>query len=192
MSRAKSDRCQSRLQTCGDNGGLSLNGTACNHAAGFGTPHPGEGRCRKHDKVSDAIVQALKKTFTQRLEETSFRQACKAVDRNPTTIWRWRKADHEFDIAMTQARRMRDELDVAEVEQTLVRRCIAGTATSAETIFFLVNRSAGRWRHVQRIEHAGDPDRPVQVHHELDQLTLSEKIELLRGIVARHTGPNRV
>jgi hypothetical protein len=176
-----------QLRTCGDSGGLGLSGKRCNHAAGFGTPHAGRGRCRKHDQVSDATMQCLKKAFIEHLEETSFRQACKAVNRDPATIWRWRKFDREFDAALCERRRLRDELNVAEVEDTLVRRCITGKSSAAETIFFLVNRGGGRWRHVQRVEHVGQADSPVQVRHQFDHLTLNEKIEMLRSIVARHS-----
>ena len=180
-------RRQGRGRTCADNGGLSLSGTPCKHVAGFGTVHRGKGRCGKHDELSGAIMQGLKKAFIERLEETSFQQACRAVDRDPATLWRWRKADPEFDAAITEARRMRDELDVSEVEQTLLRRCIAGTASAAETIFFLVNRSGGRWRHIQRIEHVGDHDSPIQVRQEIEQLTTEEKIDRLKAILARYT-----
>lgn len=183
MRRLKAPPRKRQVPTCGDSGGLSLKGLPCKHRARFDGRN---GRCRKHGEVSDAIMQGLKKVFIQRLEETSFQQACKAVDRDPATVWRWRQADAEFDAAITQARRMRDELDVAEVEQTLLQRCIAGTASAAETIFLLVNRSGGRWRHIQRIEHVGDCSRPDQVRQEVDRLSTAEKIDQLRAILARY------
>lgn len=167
MSSAKARKGRrGRIPTCGELGGVTLAGARCTHPAGWQTTHPGKDRCREHDTVQDARMQALKKGFIERLEEASYQQACKVVDRDPATIWRWRKADPAFEAAVAQARRMRDEIDVALVEESLVKRLKSGDHSAAEIIFYLKNRDPARWNDRRIVQHASS----VAVEEMLRQL----------------------
>lgn len=104
----------------------------------------------------DAKVQADKKAFLEELSKgtVAMNAAAQKVGRDQATIWRWRKADAEFDAAVVAARDTSDDVRVAMAEDSLFARIVSGKASPAETIFFLVNRGKGRWRHIQTIQHA--------------------------------------
>jgi hypothetical protein len=185
------------LPTCGDYGGKTLKKEKCTHEPGWGTDHEGQGRCKEHDFATEATLQALKKKFLEYFGtgEVALVAAAKKVGVGPSQIWRYRQADPTFDQQVKAIQHASDSIRLALVEDSLFSRVVASTASPAEVIFFLVNRGGGRWRHVQRIEHVGDPDHPVQVKHrnaDLDDMTTEQKIERLHALVAAHIGPDGV
>lgn len=114
-------------------------------------------------------MKADKKRFVELLRsgDHPIVSACAQIGKAPVTIWRWRQADLAFDAEVTVAQQDSDRIRVGNVEDGLYARILKGKAAPAETIFFLVNRSNGRWRHIQRIEHtgkAGENLPPAQVH----------------------------
>lgn len=144
--------------TCGDLGGLGLQGDLCTREAGWGTDHRGKGRCQDHDEAAEAAKQALKTRFVEefRTGRVSRTKAAESIGVGATQVWRWRVADPAFDAMVKQAEQESDTQRVGMVEDSMFARIVAGKASPAETIFFLVNRSGGRWRHIQTIQHAGE------------------------------------
>ncbi len=80
-----------------------------------------------------------------------------------STIYRWRKADLEFDRQVEEAREEADELVATEAEENLAARVIRGEASGTEVIFFLKNRAPRRWRDRHEFTGAeGTPLLPVE------------------------------
>ena len=100
------------------------------------------------------------------------------------TVWRWRRDDPEFDSAVSALTDGIDDQRVRMVEESMFARIVKGEATAAETIFYLVNRGRGRWRHVQKInvEHSGPDGGPIKTEQTIDLSSLST--ETLRRIRA--------
>ena len=146
--------------TCGDLGGLGLQGQPCVREAGWGTPHRGKGRCQDHDEAAEAARQELKRRFVEdfRSGRVSREKAAQNIDVGATQVWRWQVADPAFAAAVKEAEQESDRHRVAMVEDSMFARIVAGKASPAETIFFLVNRGQGRWRHIQTIQHTGPSD----------------------------------
>jgi hypothetical protein len=162
--------------TCGDNGGLGLQGQVCTREAGWGTEHRGTGRCQAHDDVAEAERQALKSRFLEdfRTGRVSREKAAQGIGVGATQVWRWRQADAAFDAAVKQAEQESDQQRVGMVEDSMFGRIVAGKASPAETIFFLVNRGGGRWRHIQTIQHTGgNDDTPIRFKLDLASASLA-------------------
>lgn len=143
--------------TCGDVGGMSLTGQPCAYKPGWGTDHPGEGPCKRHDASAAAKQQGLKTRYLELLSpgDKSQRAVCREMGVGAPQVWRWRQADPVFDKAAEEAQGESDAHRVKMVEDSLFARIVDGKASPAETIFFLVNRGKGRWRHIQTIQHTG-------------------------------------
>lgn len=156
---------QAEPQTCGDLGGVGADGQPCSHAAGWGTEAPGSGLCSEHNETAVATMQAHKKRFLELLSsgEVSLRRACQEINRDPATIYRWRRVDAEFDSQVSAAQDASDTIRVGLVEDSVFARIIAGKASPAETIFFLKNRAPERWR--DRQEVTGANGAPIGVAH---------------------------
>jgi hypothetical protein len=71
-------------------------------------------------------------------------------------MWRWLQDDDEFADAVADAIESR----IAHVEDALYREAIGGNITAI--IFFLCNRKAAGWKHVQHIQHSGG--KPYELH----------------------------
>lgn len=100
------------------------------------------------------MLESLKKTFLDRIQEGTHSLSSAAADikKSPSTVWRWRVADSEFDKAVVAAYQTADSGRAMLVEDTLFRRLIEGKASPVEMIFYLKNRAPDRWRDVQRRE----------------------------------------
>jgi hypothetical protein len=68
-----------------------------------------------------------------------------------------------FDAAVREAITRSNQIRTAIAEDALFARIVSRRASPAETIFFLVNRSEGRWRHVPTIRHTGPQGGPLLV-----------------------------
>lgn len=141
-------------KTCGDYGGIGRGGAPCGRKAGWGTTHPGKGPCKSHSDEAAEKRNALKKAVLDELEDPAknLRAVVREIGISEATLWRWRDADSEFDVAVTEALAVRDEMRVKLVEESLFARCVTNAASAAERIFFLVNRAPHRWRSVNRVE----------------------------------------
>jgi hypothetical protein len=149
-----------RAPLCGDYGGVGLDGQPCGHKAGTGRRGAKPGLCAMHNEVADANRQAAKKAFLEKLGTGTIavKAAAEAVGKDQATIWKWRQTDLEFDALVRAAIEGSDKIRVSMVEDSLFARVVAGKASPAETIFFLVNRGGGRWRHIQTVRHEGGED----------------------------------
>jgi len=86
-------------------------------------------------------------------------RAARRAGVNRVTVWRLRQDDPDFDQAVREAQDHQDSLRVQVVEDCLFDRLAKGTASPAETIFFLCNRAPARWRHVATIRaERSEPD----------------------------------
>lgn len=164
---ARVDGQRGSRRTCGDFGGVTQLGVPCKQTAGYNVPHArGEGRCEMHDEhassaLSDAKVQFLELYGTGKVGlEDACREAC-GID--VRTLLRWRREDPDFDEKVLAIREDRDAIDVARVEESYVDRLVHGEASGVEVIFYLRNRSQGRWKDVREHQHAGKDGKPLSV-----------------------------
>lgn len=140
-------------------------GSKCQHGAGWGTDHAGSGHCKVHDSNADAEMRDKKARALELVAKgtNSLVATAGQLGVHVATIARWRMADTEFDAAMTSTMAEQDATRVSIVEDQLFYRLSKGKASAAEMIFYLVNRSGGRWQHVQRIEHTGREGTPLEI-----------------------------
>ena len=145
---------------CGDYGGLGADGSPC----GRTVSEPG--KCNSHSDVAEDDKAELKAEFLELFAEGSnaIRAAAAKIGVGVVTVWRWRQQDPEFDTAMVAAQVDADAVRVALAEDSLFNRIVGGTASAAETIFFLKNRAPKRWHDVreQRIEHSGEVSHAIR------------------------------
>ena len=138
------------MKTCGDFGGVARGGGPCGRRVK-------NGPCPTHNEAGLAELGDAKTEFLVLYGSgtTSLQAAGAAVGKSPATLWRMRQDDPVFDRAVVAVQAAVDAVRAALVEDSLFARIIKGDASAAETIFFLVNRSKGRWRHVQHVKHSG-------------------------------------
>ncbi len=106
------------------------------------------------NEYSEEQVKKIKETVLKSLENgVTMTKSCIAAGTNKVTIWRWRKEDQEFDDAILSILDSR----VQVVEDALFVNATSNTKAGDTTaqIFFLKNRSKGRWKDKQEIEHSG-------------------------------------
>ncbi len=106
------------------------------------------------NEYSEEQVKKIKETVLKSLENgATMTKSCIAAGTNKVTIWRWRKEDQEFDDAILSILDSR----VQVVEDALFVNATSNTKAGDTTaqIFFLKNRSKGRWKDKQEIEHSG-------------------------------------
>ena len=106
------------------------------------------------NEYSEEQVKKIKETVLKSLENgATMTKACIAAGTNKVTIWRWRKEDQEFDDAILSILDSR----VQVVEDALFVNATSNTKAGDTTaqIFLLKNRSKGRWKDKQEIEHSG-------------------------------------
>lgn len=152
---------------CHKFGGLTAAGQPCNRRVKDDSP------CPSH---AGADLAVLKKRFLKEYGSAtrSLVGAARRIGKAAVTIWRWRQDDPAFDGAVESIRNTADEIRVAKVEDSMLARILRGKAAAAETIFYLVNRSAGRWRHVQHIQQQ-------QINVDLSNLTEEELQRVANG-----------
>jgi hypothetical protein len=87
----------------------------------------------KRDPRAEAILESLK-------NGGSIVAACKAASVDPSTFWRWRKADTVLDEDARQAIQSR----IMVVEDALYKSALGGNVTAQ--MFFLMNRDPDTWK----------------------------------------------
>jgi hypothetical protein len=158
------DRLPKIVLACGDFGGRNADGTKCAHPAGWGKGRD-EGQCVEHDPDADATLQGLKKRLLDELAvpTRNLVGACLQIGRDPSTVWRWRVADPEFDEAVAQACSNRDALRVHLADDAIFGRILSGESSAASEIFWLKNKAPNHFR--DRHEVTGANGSPLaQVH----------------------------
>lgn len=121
------DRCGKPTQSSG----------LCSREPGWGTDKD-SGPCKFH---LDERNNDLKNKFLQILEEEviSIQNAARRIDRNPSTVRKWRYKDEDFDQKVEQAKQRQEELRGEKLKDSVFKRAINGEATGAEVIFALKN-----------------------------------------------------
>ena len=152
---------------CHEFGGLTATGMPCNRRV------KDDGPCPSH---AGAEIPALKERFLEEYGSAtrSLVGAARRIGKAAVTIWRWRQDDPVFNESVERIRNTADEIRVAKVEDSMLARILRGKAAAAETIFYLVNRSRGRWRHVQHIQQQ-------QINVDLSNLTDEELQRVANG-----------
>jgi hypothetical protein len=155
-------------KTCGDFGGVTSDGKACPLKVSK------KGRCRHHSEERNATTQAIKERVVALLSEGKhFSTAAVLVGIDATTIWRWRRADPDFDAKVKPLMLENDEDRVSLVEETLFERIVAGKAAPAEVIFWLKNRCPQRWKDKVSAELLDDKGNPQKIGLPVLQAVLS-------------------
>ena len=105
-------------------------------------------------KIATQHLQHYKKVAVLAVENGhSLNAICRALAVHRTTVFRWREDDADFDEAFTRARNIGDGVRLMLVEDRFYKDLIHGRAAPVERIYFLGNRSSGRWQDVRRIDH---------------------------------------
>jgi hypothetical protein len=140
---------------------------------------------KQKNKIKENFLEALSKGVT-------IRQACKSVGVDESTIWRWRNCpkykDDNFsnevlNVLDSRIQSVEDALFVNATGYEVVdkdgnKKTIRGDTTAQ--IFFLKNRSKGRWKDKQEIEHSGKLELNKEETNEL--IDLAERaIEQLKS-----------
>ena len=76
--------------------------------------------------------------------------AAKAAGISRWQVLNWRKEDKEFNEKFIEA----EAIACEHVESVMMNQIDKGNTTL--TIFYLVNRSKGRWENIQKVEHKAD------------------------------------
>jgi len=101
--------------------------------------------------------------------------AAKAAGITRRTVLNWRKEDKAFNELFLEA----ENQAVEYVESEMLKQIKKGNTTL--TIFYLINRSKGRWENTQKIEHKADESQMSKIDTLLDKtahiLKLSKKAE---------------
>lgn len=135
-------------KTCGDYGGKTRNGKPCGQPAGWKSDDQ-TGRCHQHDSIAEAFKATKKSEILELLPiNGNLGQLCKAVGITGRTLWNWKLEDPEFRENVDSIILARDRERASDVEDKVYERIIAGTASPAETIFFLKNRDPDRWKDI--------------------------------------------
>lgn len=139
------------MTTCGDVGGRKADGLPCRRAAKDGGP------CASHKDDGLVKVASQKARFLELYGDgfTAMSAATQEVGVTRMTLWRWRQDDPDFNVEVEEAIAAADRIRLMAVEDSMFQRIIGGDATGAETIFWLINRSDGRWKDVRRVVHSG-------------------------------------
>ena len=141
---------------CGDFGGVQRNGEPCGRRGQL---------CRSHSQEGVAVTQRLQDKFLEEYETglLALKAAAKKAGVTYMTVWRWRRHDpHGFGKRLEAVQDRIDDMQLAMVEDSLVARCLKPDCPPVLLIFYLINRSGGRWRHVQRHEHSGPNGGPIR------------------------------
>ena len=146
-----------KTKRCGDFGGKGRNGKPCGRKVV-------DGKCPSHDDEAAADVARKKVVFLEVYSTgiCSLKGAAEKAGASAVTVWRWREEDKPFDEALSALQANIDDIRNQLVEDSLVARCLKDSCPPALVIFYLVNRSRGRWRHVQRHEHTGPEGAPIE------------------------------
>jgi len=97
------------------------------------------------NEYSEEQKQNIKDTFLESLNNgISITKACEGANVDRTTIWKWRKDDEGFDneVNATLDSRLQIVEDALFLNATEAKK----SGDTIAQIFFLKNRSKGRWR----------------------------------------------
>ena len=160
--------------TCGDYGGVKHNGEPCTRPAGWGTEKD-KGKCKAHREDKLAKNQDIKKKFLDKLKHKviSIKKASEKVGYHPSTIWKWRQKDEEFDMKVREAKRVQRDLRSEKVKDVVFKRIMQGDASSSVTIFWLKNNTG--WKN--------NPETVVNVQQK--QQSVSEGSEVSDRVVEK-------
>jgi len=101
--------------------------------------------------IKDERKNLIMEAFLRTLESgATFDKSCQAAGTNRTTIWKWRKENPEFDEKVNEVLDSRTQA----MEDSLYNSGMKGNVVAQ--IFWLKNRSGGRWKDKQEIEHSGE------------------------------------
>lgn len=136
---------------CGDFGGRSIKtGKPCQRYA-LGNV----ARCASHTVDEVGLREERKAKFLEAFPDMpTITEAAKAIGLSMVQLWRWRKDDADFDAAVTKLTEDAPDVRNQMVEDSMFRRIVEDRATAAETIFWLVNRGRGRWKHVSHVRQS--------------------------------------
>lgn len=144
------------------------NGEDCERPAGWGVNDEQDnpnGFCKDHIPGKESKNQELKNRFVEILknEVIPISGAADRIDRDQSTIWKWRQKDEEFDQRVKQAKETQKNLRAEKVEDSVFQRIIKGEAAASTEIFWLKNNAD--WK--------DNPDVHVEQHQQQGQ---SQKI----------------
>ncbi len=127
-------------------------------------------------KFTDEQVKKIKEAFINSVGKgKTIKEASESAGVDRTTIWLWRKADEEFNNQVIEIIDSR----IQEVEDALFMNATSSekAGDTAAQIFFLKNRSKGRWKDKQEFEHSGKIELSNLTDEEIDEYLnkLSEK-----------------
>lgn len=91
--------------------------------------------------------------------------AAKAAGITRQQVLTWRKEDKEFNDKFIEAEAIACEF----VESKMMNQIEGGNTTL--TIFYLVNRSKGRWENIQRVEQRPDDNTTAKIDRLLENMT---------------------
>jgi len=139
------------IYTCAEAGGKTQEGAPCGRRVKKGQ------RCPDHQDAGLEAMETQKARFLEVYADgfTAMSKACMDIGITRTTLWRWRQTDPDFDAKVGAAVAQADQIRMMAVEDSLFARILAGTASGAEVIFWMINRSDGRWKDVRRVVHSG-------------------------------------
>jgi hypothetical protein len=120
------------------------------------------------EKQRKNIISAF---LTSLASGTTFDKSAKSAGVTRVTIWRWRQDDEELDSAINAVLDSRTQT----MEDALFQSGVKGNVVAQ--IFWLKNRSKGRWKDRQEIEHSGKIELNNLTDEEIDEYLdrLSEK-----------------
>ncbi len=175
------------IKRCGDFGGEGRDGKPCGRRVK-------DGLCRSHSEAGAAETGVKKAAFLEEYSKgtPSLKAAAETCGAAAVTVWRWRQEDEEFNAALTAVQANLDKIRLNMVEDTLVERCLKPDTPAALVIFYLVNRSDGRWRNVQQVQQQN-----VNFDFDLSNLTEEELERVQNGehplrVLAQTRGPHRL
>lgn len=89
------------------------------------------------------------------MQGEKYTRACEKVVKREKTIQLWRNKIPRIDRYFKSLIDSREENVVDSIELKLESRLLRGEGTSAEYIFYLVNRRPQKWQNNYRVEHSG-------------------------------------
>jgi AcrR family transcriptional regulator len=124
------------------------------------------------NEYSEEQKKRIKEAFLKSLNNgVTLDKAAESAGVTRATIWNWRNIDEEFNNAINETINSRTQT----MEDALFQSGVKGNVVAQ--IFWLKNRSKGRWKDKQEIEHSGKIELNNLTDEEIDEYLdrLSEK-----------------
>jgi len=127
------------------------------------------------NEYSEEQKKRIKEAFLKSLNNgVTLDKAAESAGVTRATIWNWRNIDEEFNNAINETINSRTQT----MEDALFQSGVKGNVVAQ--IFWLKNRSKGRWKDKQEIEHSGKIELNKEETNEL--IDLAERaIEQLKS-----------